>query len=68
MNSDLEKGNRRFLSAGRQLTQVFAKIMGLNLLLRASLSSTASAALRNGTTGGVTFQFDWTPPTTNVGR
>jgi uncharacterized protein (TIGR03118 family) len=27
-----------------------------------------SAGTRPGTTGGVTFQFDWTPPTTNVGN
>ncbi|MBV8819104.1 MAG: hypothetical protein JO022_12155, partial [Acidobacteriaceae bacterium] len=26
-----------------------------------------SAGTRNGTTGGATFQFDWTPPSTNAG-
>ena len=68
LNSDLEKGQAGDLNPVDNLTQVICEdnapkpcASGVTFITH------TSAGTRNGTTGGATFQFDWTPPATNAG-
>jgi uncharacterized protein (TIGR03437 family) len=68
LNSDLEKGQAGDLNPVDNLTQVICEdnaprpcASGVTFITH------TSAGTRNGTRGGVTFQFDWTPPATNAG-
>lgn len=68
LNSDLEKGQAGDFTAVDNLTQV---ICGDNApkpcASGPAFITHTSAGTRNGTKGGATFQFDWTPPATNAG-
>jgi uncharacterized protein (TIGR03437 family) len=68
LNSDLEKGQAGDFTAVDNLTQV---ICGDNAPKPCASGPTfithTSAGTRNGTKGGATFQFDWSPPATNAG-
>ena len=68
LNSDLEKGQAGDLNPVDNLTQVICEdnapkpcASGVTFIEH------TSAGTRNGTRGGVTFQFDWTPPAVNAG-
>ena len=68
LNSDLEKGQAGDFTPVDNLTQVICEdnapkpcASGVTFIEH------TSAGTRNGTRGGVTFQFDWTPPATNAG-
>jgi uncharacterized protein (TIGR03437 family) len=68
LNSDLEKGQAGDLNPVDNFTQVICEdnaprpcASGVTFIEH------TSAGTRNGTRNGVTFQFDWTPPATNVG-
>ena len=71
LNSSSSKGQAGSLTATDSQAQVFCDVTG-----RKPPCSTASVVqfithtstgTRNGTTGGVSFAFDWTPPATDVG-
>jgi uncharacterized protein (TIGR03437 family) len=68
LNSDLEKGQAGDFTSVDNLTQV---ICGDNAPRPCASGPTfithTSAGTRNGTKGGATFQFDWTPPAANAG-
>ena len=68
LNSDLEKGQAGDLNPVDNLTQVICEdnapkpcASGVTFIEH------TSAGTRNGTRGGVTFQFDWTPPAVSAG-
>jgi uncharacterized protein (TIGR03437 family) len=68
LNSDLQKGQAGDFTPVDHMTQVICEdnaprpcASGLSFIQH------TSAGTRNGTRGGVTFQFDWTPPATNAG-
>lgn len=68
LNSDLEKGQAGDFTPVDHMTQVICEdnapkpcTSGLTFVTHTSAGS------RPGARGGVTFQFDWTPPATNAG-
>jgi uncharacterized protein (TIGR03437 family) len=68
LNSDLEKGQAGDFTPVDNLTQVICEDNGPRPCATAVTFIThTSAGTRNGTKGGATFQFDWTPPATNGG-
>lgn len=68
LNSDLEKGQAGDLSPVDNFTQVICEDAGPKPCSSGpSFITQTSAGTRNGTKGGASFQFDWTPPATDVG-
>jgi uncharacterized protein (TIGR03437 family) len=68
LNSDLEKGQAGDFAPVDNLTQVICEDNTPKPCASGPLFIThTSAGTRNGTPGGASFQFDWTPPATNVG-
>lgn len=68
LNSDLEKGQAGDLAPVDNFTQVICEDAGPKpCSTGVQFIQHTSAGTRLGTKGGATFQFDWTPPATNVG-
>ncbi len=68
LNSDLEDGQAGDFTPVDNMTQVICEDYGPKPCASGvSFVEHTSAGTRNGTTGGVTFQFDWTPPAADVG-
>jgi uncharacterized protein (TIGR03437 family) len=68
LNSDLASGQAGDLTSVDNLTQVICEDNAPKPCASGvSFITHTSAGTRNGTTGGATFQFDWTPPATNAG-
>src|SRR5229473_1097374 len=68
LNSDLEKGQAGDFTPIDNMTQVICEDSAPKPCVSGpSFIQHTSASTRNGTTGGATFQFEWTPPATNAG-
>ena len=68
LNSDLEKGQAGDFTSVDNMTQVICEDNAPRPCASGPTFIThTSAGTRNGTNGGGTFQFDWTPPATNAG-
>jgi hypothetical protein len=68
LNSDLSNGQAGDLTAVDGFTQVICEDSAPKPCVSGPQFIThTSAGTRNGTPGGATFQFDWTPPATNAG-
>ncbi len=68
LNSDLANGQAGDFAPVDNMTQVICEDYGpLPCASGVSFIEHTSAGTRNGTTGGVTFQFDWTPPAADSG-
>lgn len=68
LNSDLANGQAGEFTPVDGLTQVICEDSAPRPCASGpSFIEHTSAGTRNGTPGGATFQFDWTPPATNVG-
>jgi uncharacterized protein (TIGR03437 family) len=68
LNSNLENSQAGDLFPVDNLTQVICEDAGPRpCSTPVSFIEHTSAGTRNGTKNGVTFQFDWVPPATNVG-
>jgi uncharacterized protein (TIGR03437 family) len=68
LNSDLENGQAGDFTPIDNMTQVICEDSAPRPCASGvSFIQHTSAGTRNGTPGGATFQFDWTPPATNVG-
>ena len=69
LNSSLSTGQAGCLAASDNTTQVFNSIGGKPSCTSTSLQFVTHtvSGTRNGTKGSITFAFDWTPPTTDVG-
>ena len=68
MNSDLEKSQAGDLSPIDNFTQVICDDTGPKPCSSGPMFiQQTSAGSRNGTRGGATFEFDWTPPSSNAG-
>jgi uncharacterized protein (TIGR03437 family) len=68
LNSDLQNGQAGDFTPVDNLTQVICEDAGPKPCSSGvSFIEHTSAGTRNGTKNGATFQFDWTPPPTNVG-
>jgi len=68
LNSDLEKGQAGELTPVDNLAQVICEDAAPKPCSSGvSFIEHTSAGTRNGTKGGVTFQFDWAPPSSDVG-
>ena len=71
LNSDLKNGQAGSLAKSDNNTQVICE-NGSNAPCSApgmvQFVTHTSAGTRNGTSGGVTFEFDWTPPAADMGK
>lgn len=68
LNSDLQNGQAGDLIPVDNFTQVICEDAGPKPCASGvSFIQHTSAGTRNGTKEGATFQFDWVPPSTNVG-
>lgn len=68
VSSDKEKSKAGEFTSVDNFTQVICEDWGAPPCLSGpAFIQNTSAGTRPGTRGGVTFQFDWTPPATNVG-
>jgi uncharacterized protein (TIGR03437 family) len=68
LDSDLEKGQAGDFTPLDNMTQVICEDNAPRPCASGPTFITHTAAgTRTGTKGGVTFQFDWTPPATNAG-
>src|SRR6185295_9822927 len=68
LNSDLEKGQAGDFTPVDNMTQVICEDNAPKPCASGpSFITHTTAGSRTGTTGGATFQFDWTPPATNAG-
>jgi uncharacterized protein (TIGR03437 family) len=68
LNSDLANGQAGTLASVDNMTQVICEDNApVPCATAVTFITHTSAGTRNGTTGGATFQFDWTPPATNAG-
>lgn len=68
LNNDLESAQAGDFTPVDNFTQVICEDNGPRPCATAVTFIThTSAGTRNGTKGGATFQFDWTPPATNAG-
>ena len=68
LNSDLQKGQAGDFTAIDNLTQVICQDSGPKPCSTGpSFIEHTSAGTRNGAKGGAAFQFDWTPPASDVG-
>jgi uncharacterized protein (TIGR03437 family) len=68
LNSDLANGQAGDLTPVDNFTQVICEDFAPKPCASGPQFIThTSAGTRNGTPGGATFQFDWTPPATNAG-
>jgi uncharacterized protein (TIGR03437 family) len=68
LNSDLQNGQAGDLNPVDNLTQVICEDSGAKPCgTGVSFIEHTNAGTRNGTKPGATFQFDWTPPATDVG-
>ena len=68
LNSDLENGQAGDFTPVDNMTQVLCADSGPKPCASGpSFIEHTSAGSRNGTTGGVTYQFDWTPPAQDAG-
>jgi len=68
LNSNLEDGQAGDFTPVDGFTQVICEDSAPRPCASGpSFIQHTSAGTRNGTPGGATFQFDWTPPATNVG-
>ena len=69
LNSDLVKGQAGEFTPIDTFTQVICEDNGPQPCAPGpQFIEHTSVGTRRGTTGGATFQFDWTPPATNVGK
>lgn len=68
LNSDAAKAQAGDFTPVDNFTQVICEDAGAKpCLTGVSFIQHSSAGTRNGTKGGASFQFDWTPPATNAG-
>jgi uncharacterized protein (TIGR03437 family) len=68
LNSDLQNGQAGDFTPIDNMTQVICEDSAPRPCVSGpSFITHTSAGTRNGTPGGATFQFDWTPPATNAG-
>lgn len=68
LNSNLQSGQAGDLIPVDNFTQVICEDNGPKPCVSGvEFIQHTSAGTRNGTPGGATFQFDWTPPSTNAG-
>ncbi|HXB73152.1 MAG TPA: choice-of-anchor V domain-containing protein [Candidatus Acidoferrales bacterium] len=68
LNSDLQNGQAGDFTPIDNMTQVICEDSAPKPCASGvSFITHTSAGTRNGTPGGATFQFDWTPPATNAG-
>jgi uncharacterized protein (TIGR03437 family) len=68
LNSDLQKSQAGDFTPVDNMTQVICSDNAPRPCAPGPVFIThTSAGTRNGTQGGATFQFDWTPPATNAG-
>jgi uncharacterized protein (TIGR03437 family) len=68
LNSDLANGQAGDFTPVDNFTQVICEDNGPRpCATPVTFVTHTSAGTRNGTKGGATFQFDWTPPATNAG-
>ena len=68
LNSDLQNSQAGDFAPVDNFTQVICEDSGPKPCSSGvSFIQHTSAGTRNGTKGGATFQFDWTPPSTNAG-
>ena len=68
LNSDLQNAQAGDFTVIDNFTQVICQDTGPKPCLSGpSFIEHTSAGTRNGTKGGAAFQFDWTPPATNLG-
>src|SRR5207244_1509767 len=68
LNSDPEKGPAGDFTSIDNMTQVICEDNAPKPCASGpSFIEHTAAGTRNGTRGGATFQFDWTPPSTNAG-